>query len=62
MQILSWLKENYVEMLIALSALIGSLELITRLTPTKTDDAFMERVGSIVRKILDFLKIPNVKK
>ena len=62
MQIITWLKDNYVQMLLALSALIAALELIARLTPTEKDDAFMERVGAIIRKVMDFLKIPNVKK
>ena len=37
-------------------------EAVVRLTPTKEDDAFVERVGKWVRRVLDFLRIPNVKK
>lgn len=46
----------------ALLAFIALAEAITRLTPTEKDDGFVERMGAIIRKILDFLKVPNAKK
>lgn len=41
---------------------LGVAELITRLTPTKKDDGFIERIGSSIRKGLDLLQVPNKKK
>lgn len=46
----------------ATMAFLALAEAITRLTPTETDDGFVERMGAVIRKILDFLKVPNVKK
>lgn len=43
-------------------ALLVVAELVVRLTPTKTDDGAVERVGKVIRRVLDFLKVPNVKK
>lgn len=43
-------------------AILTVLELGVRLTPTKTDDGAVERIGKVIRKILDFLKVPNIKK
>ena len=42
--------------------LISVAEVVVRLTPTKKDDGAVERIGYIVRKIMDFLKLPNLKK
>ncbi len=39
--------------------LLGIAELATRLTPTKNDDAFIERVGKVVKRVFDYLGIPN---
>lgn len=43
-------------------AIVGAAELVVRLTPTKKDDGFVERVGHYVRIALDFLKVPNLRK
>lgn len=50
----------------ALVAVGGFAELVVRLTPTKSDDGFMERLGAFLKKAgekvswaLDKLKIPN---
>ena len=57
-----WLIENYVQLFGILIGAIGLAEAITRITPTKKDDGFVERVGSFIRKIMDALRIPNKKK
>lgn len=57
-----WLVQNYVELFTIVGLVLGAAEAITRFTPTTKDDAFLERIGSVLRKIMDFLKIPNVKK
>ena len=54
-----FLKEYYADILIALSLLIGSFEIITRMTPTKKDDGAVMRIGGMLKKLMDSLKIPN---
>jgi hypothetical protein len=34
-------------------------ETVTRLTPTKKDDGFIQRIGSVVNRVFDLVKIPN---
>lgn len=58
----AWLKENYVNVLISVAALVGFLETVVRLTPTKKDDGAVARLGKAIDWILDLLKIPNVNK
>lgn len=45
----------------AILALLAFAEVVVRLTPTKTDDGVVERIGSVIKKILDFLGFPNNK-
>ena len=45
-----------------LLAIVGVLEMVVRLTPTLEDDGWVERLGAGIRKLLDFARIPNVKK
>ena len=61
--IIPWLMNNYVELFMVLGAVIAAAESIVRLTPTKADDGAVERIGNLLRRVMDFLKIPNnVKK
>ena len=62
MEIFKWLTANYQDVLLSLAAVVAAAEVIVRITPTKKDDGAVERVGSVVRKLLDFFKVPNVKK
>ena len=58
-QVLVFIKQNpYV----ALGIGIAVAEVITRLTPTEKDDAFVQRLGAGIKKVLDAIKLPNVKK
>lgn len=41
---------------------IAFAEAIVRITPTKTDDGFVTRIGGYIDIALNFLKIPNVKR
>ncbi len=59
MAILNWITANYQNVLIALAGLVAVGEVITRLTPTKKDDGFVERIGKVLKTIMEFLKIPN---
>lgn len=45
--------------------ILGALtiaEVITRLTPTKKDDGFVQRIGVVITSIFDNIKVPNRKK
>jgi len=57
-----YLKGNIVALTFIVTTLFTLAEAIVRLTPTEKDDGAVERVGKVLRKIADFLKIPNVKK
>lgn len=60
--VITFFMEN-ADLIVALVlAILSVLELAVRLTPTKTDDGAVERIGKIIRKALDFLKVPNIKK
>lgn len=59
--VVAWVMAHLSELAMVLLALLSVAELVTRLTPTKKDDGFVERVGGIIRRMLDFLKIPNTK-
>lgn len=60
--LIEFLIENKEEIALLLLTLISVAEMVVRLTPTVKDDGAVERVGAIIRKVLDFFKIPNVKK
>lgn len=61
MSLYSFVVDHGAEVSAILLALIALAQMITALTPTKTDDLAIERFGKYVRKILEFLKVPNVK-
>lgn len=42
--------------------MLAVAELIVRMTPTKKDDGFVQRIGNVIKKALDIVKIPNVIK
>lgn len=59
---IEFISQNYVQILELLGILFASggvLEIIVRLTPTKTDDGFADRVAAMVDKLMDLLKVPN---
>jgi hypothetical protein len=59
MQYLDWVQGNYVNVLTLLSLVVAVGEVVTRFTKTKHDDGFVQRVGKVIKGIMDFLKIPN---
>ena len=59
MGIVAWLKDHWLEIAALSSALVGIAEMITRLTPTKKDDGFVQRIGAALKKILDLIGVPN---
>ena len=62
MEIIKWIMDNYADLLIAVSGLVGVAEIIVRFTPTEKDDGAVERIGKGLKKVLDFAKIPNAEK
>ncbi len=62
MDIIHWLGSNYEEILAAAWAVVLAGEAIVRLTPTKKDDGFVQRVGEWIKKAMDWAKVPNTKK
>jgi hypothetical protein len=55
----AWLKANSDSILAVLVALLALGEAVVRLTPTESDDGFVQRVGVVLSKVLDFLGVPN---
>lgn len=62
MELFKWVTSNYQDVLLAVAAVVAAAEVVVRITPTKKDDGAVERIGSIVKKLLDFFKVPNLKK
>jgi len=58
----AFLKEHYIAFFLVMASIWPVLEVITRLTPTKTDDTLLEKVGQAGKKVMDALGIPNIKK
>lgn len=61
-EIFSFLVAHSQELAAILLAVVSVMEMVTRLTPTEKDDGAVERIGAVIRKVLDFLRIPNIKK
>lgn len=57
-----FLQANWETLIALILGLVSVAELAVRLTPTKTDDGAVERVGKRIRQLLDVLKVPSVKK
>lgn len=57
-----WLQANYKNMLMTLGALVVFLEAFVRLTPTKSDDGAVHRLGQMVDWLFELARIPNVNK
>lgn len=54
-----WVVANYMNVIYFIAALVTAAEIFTRFTKTDKDDGFVERIGSIIKKVMDWLKIPN---
>jgi hypothetical protein len=48
---MEWIKDNYVNVFAAIGACYTAARLIVALTPTKKDDAFVEKAGSFLTTI-----------
>jgi len=62
MEFFKWVTSNYQDVLLAVAAVVAAAEVVVRITPTKKDDGAVERIGKVVKKLLDFFKVPNLKK
>lgn len=59
---IKWLQDNYLEMIQALTLMVVAAEIVTRITPTKTDDGFVKRIGVLLDKVLNLLGVPNLRR
>lgn len=48
---MEWIKENYVNVFAAIGACYTAARLVVALTPTKADDAFVEKAGAFLTTI-----------
>jgi hypothetical protein len=58
----TWLTANGENIAVGVGGLLVFLQLVTRLTPTESDDGFVTKIGKAFDKLCDLLKIPNNKK
>ena len=56
----AYIVANWYGILLAAGTVITALEAIVRLTPTKNDDGFVQRIANVYNKI--FALVPNVKR
>lgn len=61
-ELIWYVQGNWDMILITTSSFIAFAEVAVRLTPTKVDDGFVHRIGSLVDRLFDFLKVPNLKR
>jgi hypothetical protein len=61
-EIVAYVKTHWYMILMTGSVFLLFAEMVTSLTPTKSDDLFVERVAKGYRKVLEFFKVPNIKK
>lgn len=61
-EIIAYIYGNWYGILIAGSMLLATAEFIVRLTPTKNDDGFVQRIANVYNKIFEILNVPNIKK
>lgn len=59
---LTWIQENFLNVVQILTLLVVAGELITRLTPTKRDDGFVRRIGMGMDRLLNMLRVPNLRR
>ena len=43
-------------------AALSAFEIFVRVSPTKSPKSGLERIGSVIKFILDYLKVPNTKR
>lgn len=61
LEVYAYVKGNWEGILMVVALLHILLELIVRLTPTKSDDGYAVRVGKFTQYLFDLAKVPNMK-
>lgn len=61
-QLLEWLMHNYSPLLQTVTLVVAAGTIAVRLTPTKTDDGFLARISTGLDKLLDLLRVPNLRR
>ena len=51
MDIINWIQANVVQIFLAWGALLGFLQIAVRFTPTKRDDRWVSKIGSVVEML-----------
>lgn len=59
---IAYVSGNWYGILMAGSMILGAAEFVVRLTPTKDDDGFVQRIANVYNKIFEILKVPNIKR
>jgi len=59
MEAINWIMANWKEISGVILGIIALAEMVVRLTPTEKDNGAVERIGSMIKKALDFFKFPN---
>lgn len=57
----SWLVLNWPQLLMVIGSILGTLEVITKMTPTEKDDSFVEKMGKYWSKLTSLFP-SNIKK
>jgi len=61
-EVIAYISANWYGILMAGSMLLAAAEFVVRLTPTKDDDGFVQRIANVYNKIFEVLKVPNIKR
>ena len=56
---INWLIANKLALVAFVTSLYFLVEVVVRLTPTKSDDTVLEKIGKGLGWVFDFLKLPN---
>lgn len=57
---MNWILENYQDVLAVIGGLVTFASIVVKITPSQKDDAFLEKVISILEKFSVFNKKPSV--
>ena len=62
MKMFAYIQAHWYGILMAGSMILATAEFIVRLTPTKSDDGFVQRIANVYNKLFELLRVPNVKR
>jgi len=61
-EIFAWGMANYIGVFTCLGLLLAFLESLVALTPTKTDDGFVKRLGGWIDGARRLVRVPSIKR